>query len=82
MTKAKQYVLLRLKGMGEREAARRVGFAGGKASPGARKLYRDTAALRGKAKAAQWIRRKRSELRGQLDELDDLAKAIELLEEE
>lgn len=80
-TKAERYVELRVRdGLGSREAARQVNFAGGKASPHARQLYGNVTNIMKQPASCVWIRKRLAEAEADVRNLRRLAAACDLAE--
>lgn len=80
MTRAEQYVILRLNGSGSREAAREVGFAQGRPSGQAHRLWRDVERMKRQPAACAWVRESVAELEAKLKVAKEKARACDVLD--
>lgn len=77
---AVRYCQCRLDGMGAREAARDVGYAGGVPSPSARRLWDAVKKVRQIPECGQWLPEKLEEAEEEVEEIRLLLRASEVVE--
>lgn len=80
LSKSDRYVVLRLEGMGHREASREAGFVNGSAPRSAMRAYRYALKVRSDSRAIHWIQSRLTKREQEVLELREHLRVAQLVE--